>query len=45
VPEIAKLHGVEILEKIAKSLESNSYDDRAAGAHALEELCGSISED
>lgn len=45
MPEIAKLNNIEILEKIAKSLDSNSYGDRVAGAHALKELCESISED
>ena len=45
MPEIAKLNSVEILEKIATSLDSNSYNDRVAGAHALKELCESISED
>ena len=45
VPHIASLNSIEILAKVAQSLESNAYDDRVAGAHALKELCESISED
>ena len=45
IPQIARINSIEILEKIVKSLESNSYDDRVAGANALKELCESISED
>jgi len=45
VPNVAKLNSDEILVKILKCLESNSYDDRVAGAKALKELCESIDDD
>lgn len=45
VPHIANLNSAEILERITKCMESNSYDDRVAGATALKELCETISED
>ena len=45
VPEVAKINGVEIFAKISQCFDSNSYDDRVGGAHALKELCSSLGED
>ena len=45
VPEIAKISAVEIFSKISQCFDSNSYDDRVGGAHALKELCSSLGED
>ena len=45
MPEVAKINGVEIFAKISQCFDSNSYDDRVGGAHALKELCSSLGED